>query len=69
MRKTIMSGLAAAALATGAAQAQISEFRLGVVAHDLARNIEDGVQISGQIVFDSPDFLAPVWSPRPYLYG
>ncbi|AZU05266.1 hypothetical protein X907_2757 [Glycocaulis alkaliphilus] len=69
MRNFIVSGLALAALTAGAAQAQISEFRLGVVAHDLARNIEDGVQISGQIVFDSPDFLSPVWSPRPYLYG
>lgn len=69
MRSHIVAGLLAVGLTTGLAQAQISEVRLGVMAHDLARNIEDGVQITGQIVFDSPDFLSPVLSPRPYLYG
>lgn len=69
MRNELLAGLAALALTAAAAEAQISEIRVGIVAHDLARNIEDGVQISGQLVFDSPGFLAPVWSPRPYLYG
>lgn len=69
MRAQIIAGIAALSLSAGMAQAQISEVRLGVVAHDLARNIEDGVQITGQIVFDSPDVLSFALSPRPYLYG
>ncbi|KPP81176.1 MAG: putative outer membrane receptor [Oceanicaulis sp. HLUCCA04] len=69
MHAPILAGLAAILCLTGTAQAQISEVRVGVVVHDLARDIEDGVQIAGQIVFDSPDFLSPVWSPRPYVYG
>ncbi len=69
MRTSLIAGLLALSFSAGMAQAQISEIRLGVVAHDLARSIEDGVQITGQVVFDSPDFLSPVWSPRPYLYG
>ena len=54
MRAQLIAGLAVLSLSAGIAQAQISEVRVGVVAHDLARNIEDGVQLSGQIVFDSP---------------
>ena len=69
MRAQLIAGLAVLSLSAGIAQAQISEVRVGVVAHDLARNIEDGVQLSGQIVFDSPGFLSPVLSSRPYLYG
>lgn len=69
MRTQIIAGLAAIASMAGTAHAQVSEVRVGIVAHDLARSIEDGVQISGQLVFDSPDFMSPLWSPRPYLYG
>lgn len=69
MRNQLTAAILAASVTVGAAHAQISEVRLGVVAHDLARNIEDGVQITGQLVFDSPDILSFVWSPRPYVYG
>ncbi|MGY6532715.1 acyloxyacyl hydrolase [Glycocaulis sp.] len=56
-------------LMAGPAHAQISELRLGVAGHDLHNNTETGVQITGQIVFDSPDLLSFAFSPRPYLYG
>ncbi len=59
----------AAILLAAPAHAQISEVRLGVTGHDLYNNTEDGVQITGQIVFDSPDILSLAFSPRPYLYG
>lgn len=69
MIRATFIALAAACAVTGAAQAQISEVRLGLLAHDLARNIEDGEQITGQILFDSPDAFEIIFSPRPYLYG
>ncbi len=57
---------------TGAANAQspgygIEEIRLGVAAHDLTDHTEDGPQIVGDLLFASPDFLEPIWSPRPFL--
>lgn len=69
MIRAILFAAVCAACATASAQAQISEVRLGLLAHDLARNIEDGEQITGQIVFDSPEAFEIIFSPRPYLYG
>lgn len=65
------AALAALSL-TGAASAQSSgfgleEIRLGIAAHDLTDHSEDGPQIVGDLMFASPDFLAGVWSPRPFL--
>ena len=63
---------AAAAMTVTAAPAPaqlIEEVRLGVVAHDLVDHAEDGPQIAVEALFASPDFLAPILSPRPYLYG
>ncbi|WP_138513815.1 acyloxyacyl hydrolase [Maricaulis alexandrii] len=45
------------------------EFRLGATAHDLSDHVEDGPNITADILFPSPDFLAIIWSPRPYVYG
>jgi len=57
-------------LALGApAYSQIDEVRVGVAAHDLARNNEAGVQIIVEALFDSPGFLSWAFSPRPYLQG
>ena len=58
------------ALMAAPAHAQlVEEIRLGVVAHDVVDHAEDGPQISVEALFASPVFLAPILSPRPYLYG
>ena len=59
----------AALLAAAPAHAQISELRVGVVAHDLVDHAEDGPQIALEALFNSPDWLGWAGSPRPYLYG
>jgi len=72
----VMRSLAAAAAmsfaAAGAASAQdgrfgLEEARIGLAAHDLTDHAEDGPQLVADLVFTSPDFLSPVWSPRPFL--
>lgn len=57
--------LLALPLAAGA-----QEIRLGVLGHDVGvfgTNHEDGIDINGEVLFSSPDFLAPIWSPRPHV--
>lgn len=64
--------VAAGALSLLAAPVQaqwIDEIRVGVVAHDVVDHAEDGPQISVEALFESPGFLEPIFSPRPYLYG
>lgn len=68
MRRTLLAACALAAL-SAAAHAQISETRLGLLDHDVYNRTETGLQVTGQILFDSPDLLEVIWSPRPYLYG
>jgi len=75
MRRFVLS-LTLAALPAMAAQAgPVDEIRLGVVQHNVCiancdnADKEDGPNISGEIVFNSPDFLSIVWSPRPYVMG
>lgn len=67
----LMMAAAAVALVAGTAQAEDRgmEFRLGVTAHDLADHIEDGPNVTAEILFASPDFLSGIWAPRPYIYG
>ncbi|WP_417477720.1 acyloxyacyl hydrolase [Maricaulis sp.] len=67
----LMMAASAAALLAGAAQAEDRgmEFRFGVTAHDLADHVEDGPNLTAEILFGSPDFLSAIWSPRPYVYG
>ena len=57
----------------GAASAQVlDEARFGVTAHNTCvlycdnSYKEDGPNLNGEIVLNSPDFLELVWSPRPY---
>lgn len=67
-----MMAAAAAALFAGAAQADDDEgmeFRFGVTAHDLSDHVEDGPNVTFELLFESPDFLERVWSPRPFIYG
>lgn len=69
----IVAAAAAVSLTTlGAASAQeggfgLEEFRIGLAAHDLTDHTEDGPQVVADLVFSSPQFLEPVWSPRPFL--
>lgn len=70
MIRIVAAGAALALAFTPAALANDrgAEFRLGVTAHDLADHVEDGPNITFGYLFESPDFLGPVWSPRPYVY-
>lgn len=52
------------------AQAGVPEMRLGVLSHDisaLGHSKEGGADINAEALFDSPDFLKPIWAPRPHL--
>ncbi|WP_421790403.1 hypothetical protein [Hyphobacterium sp.] len=44
------------------------EVRLGVTAHDLARSIEDGPNVTFGIVGPEIEPLSFIWSPRPYAH-
>jgi len=65
-------GVSAVALAPGAS-AQVESVRLGVMKHNICVNDcknadkESGVNINGEIRFDSPGFLSFIWSPKPYV--
>jgi lipid A 3-O-deacylase len=69
--KHILTTAAAFALITGAGLAEDRglEFRFGVTAHDLADHVEDGPNVTLDLLFASPDFLDVIGSPRPYVYG
>lgn len=72
---TLRSGAAAAILALSiaapaAAQNVVSEVKLGVLEHDidfLGDDLEPGRDINAELLFASPGFLGPVFSPRPHL--
>ncbi len=75
MRRFAVS-LSLAALPALAAQAgPVDEIRVGVTQHNICildcdnANKEDGPNINGEIVFNSPDILDIIWSPRPYVMG
>ena len=54
----------------GPARAGVDEVRWGVMAHDVGvfgGEHERGVDIDAEMLFDSPQFLAPLWSPRPHV--
>jgi lipid A 3-O-deacylase len=64
---TLASLLAAVA---SPALAGVDEIRLGVSAHDLGvlgHAKENGADINGEVLFESPEFLDVIWSPRPHL--
>ena len=48
----------------------LSEARIGVLVHDegpFSRNKESGFDSNIEFLFISPDFLRPIWSPRPHV--
>lgn len=50
----------------------LEEARIGIAQHNICvidcknADKEDGPNVTGELVFKSPDFLSAVWSPRPY---
>jgi lipid A 3-O-deacylase len=60
-------------LGQAAAQSSIvDEAKIGMMAHDITlggRHVEDGADVSGEILFVSPSFLGIIGSPRPHLGG
>ncbi|MHA6287360.1 acyloxyacyl hydrolase [Maricaulis sp. CAU 1757] len=68
----LLTAAAAAALLTGLAAADDDrglEVRLGVTAHDLADHVEDGPNVTAEVLFASPEFLEWAFEPRPFLYA
>ncbi|MBU1004175.1 MAG: acyloxyacyl hydrolase [Proteobacteria bacterium] len=50
----------------------VSEFRLGVLAHDtpgLCFNRESGADLNAELLFVSPGFLQAIGAPRPHIGG
>ena len=48
----------------------LGEARIGVLVHDegpFSRNKESGFDSNIEFLFISPDFLRPIWSPRPHV--
>ena len=74
-RHLIASAVAAAAIAGPASADLVSEIRLGVMAENVCvldcdnANKEPGPAINGDILFNSPNFLKIIWSPKPYVMG
>ncbi|MBL1431371.1 MAG: acyloxyacyl hydrolase [Robiginitomaculum sp.] len=60
-------------LFSGSALAQVEEIRFAVLDHDVnvtgngAGGKEGGVNIAGEVVFASPQFLTWAYSPRPFV--
>ena len=72
MRHVILAASAAVVIAPGAA-AQVDSIRVGVMEHNICvidcknADKESGVNIVGDLRFDSPEFLGWAGSPHPYM--
>ena len=75
MRRIALLSFALAGLPAAASAQIVDEVRLGATAHNVCildcnnADKEDGPNINAEIVFNSPDFLGFLWSPRPYIMG
>src|SRR5262249_51172922 len=68
MRNLIAGAMfVASTLAAATAQAGFSEVRIGVLAHDPLTQKEDGVDINGEVFFDS--WTDGSWELRPSIGG
>lgn len=66
----LVVGMAVAVFPALAQDSLFSEVRGGVYAHDVdfwSFDREDGTDVNAELLFVSPDWLEPVWSPRPHL--
>src|ERR1043165_3875625 len=65
--------LSGAVMIAPAASAQVESVRLGVMKHNICvtdcknADKESGVNINGEVRFESPGFLQVIWSPKPYV--
>jgi lipid A 3-O-deacylase len=79
IRTQVVLAVVAAAMAVGAApsmaQAQVSEARIGVLQHNIQlgdpknANKENGPDLQGEVLFNSPSWLTWAGSPRPSFLG
>ena len=75
MQRTASIILLTGLVAPVASAELLSEVRFGVTQHNICvqdcdnADKEDGPNINGEIVFNSPDFMSILWSPRPYVMG
>ncbi len=71
MRIAALFFMLLAALPARADDSIFSEVKLGILAHDLrfiaASPVEEGIDINAELLFVSPDFFEPIWSPRPHI--
>lgn len=74
MRRYLTASALAATAVSGSASADLlSEIRLGVMQENVCvldcdnANKEPGQSINGELLFNSPDFLGILLSPKPYL--
>ena len=73
MKKLAILSVGVAALAGSASAQLVDEVRLGVVKHNICvldcnnADKEDGPNINGEILFNSPDFLSWAFNPQPYV--
>jgi lipid A 3-O-deacylase len=77
MKPVLVPALALMAASTAMiapeASAQVESVRLGVMKHNICvtdcknADKESGVNINGEVRFDSPGFLQVIWSPKPYV--
>lgn len=52
------------------AQGPVSEVRGGIYSHDIdfvSFNREDGVDLNAEVLFEAPEILQSLWSPRPHV--
>lgn len=67
--------VASAAVATPAAAQLVEEVRVGATKHNICvndcnnANKEDGPNLNGELVFASPDILALLFEPQPFIVG
>lgn len=62
--------IALVAVAPAAHADPLSEIRLGVLAHDRApiiKDKEEGTDLNVELLFNAPEFLDAIGSPRPYV--
>lgn len=72
--RRLVAGAVAACLMTvlsGPASAFVNEVRGGFYAHDMfgPAHEDDGLDLTGEVIFDTPSFLAWAFNPRPRLGG
>jgi lipid A 3-O-deacylase len=75
MRRTALALSLAFSPALAAQAGPVDEIRVGATQHNMCvldcdnADKEGGPNINAEVVFNSPEFLKIIWSPRPYVMG